>query len=198
MIKFKKGFSLVEILIVIAVFSFISVIALDLFNSSMKASNKTKVMEKVRQDGQSIVDFLLAVASDSKKAEFLEPDPSHPGDFIACSSNCPIVEFTDLDGQTWRFVYTPTPPAVTSNGKIEVFFSDIGISVPLALSDTDPFSGVDITTPCCFSSIAKFNTSSPDMLKVSFTLRQGISAAARQDFQAEVQMEKSISLRNTF
>ena len=86
--------------------------------------------------------------------------------------------------------------STTQNGKVEIAAvnSPAGADYK-SITSTDTVSGVDITN-CSFTIIpTSGGVSDPPIVSVSFTVNQGVAAASRQDFMANVSFQTTISLR---
>lgn len=54
----RKGFTLVELLVVIAVLSLLGVLVLTIFTSSLRGSNKSQILLAIKQNGQSVLETM--------------------------------------------------------------------------------------------------------------------------------------------
>jgi len=114
--------------------------------------------------------------------------------FAGCdvSGFCMVLTLVDNDDQTWDIVWS-TP--ANQNGRISVN--------NYLLSDTNLVSGVDVEQPCTgcgFKKLAGLLTApstAPDIIGVKFIFQQGKKASTRQDFQANVTFERTISLKSS-
>lgn len=210
--RMKKGFSLVEVLIAVAIFGVIAAVSLDLFLASVKSANKTRIVNQVTQNGQQISTVMEALIRNAKTAITCYNPPNDSTGETGCSNNpappaddpctpsaghsCNQLILTDSDGLTWKLVYID--PTATSNGYLEIRDSNNRIFMA---SDTNPISGVDVQCPCTgpnqggFIKLDKINSAAPDSILFRFVVNQGLKASSRQDFQANVTVERAVTLK---
>jgi prepilin-type N-terminal cleavage/methylation domain-containing protein len=191
----KLGFSMIEILIALGIFAVISVVSLDLFISSVRATNKVRVINEVKQNGESMMSVLDVLIRNSGKIDSFSggvcsiPPPA--------DTNCTEIKFSNDLGIPWSVIWTKNA-GLTQNGRIEIKDENNQIFV---LSNTNPLSGIDVAstscTDCGFTKLAKSNNNAPDIIKVKLVLQQGRMSPTRQDFQANIVFERTISLRAT-
>ena len=63
----KKGFTLVEILVVIAILSVLGVLILTIFTRTLRGSNKSQIIGKIKQNGQSVLEQMDKTVRNSDK-----------------------------------------------------------------------------------------------------------------------------------
>ncbi len=130
----KKGFTLVEVLVVMGVLSITGVLVLTIFSNSLKGSNKSQILISIKQNGQSVLENMTnairnadRVVCPSVLAPATSSDPSNT-----------IVVVASGTYKRYRFI----PPTNTANGKTngkieqETFQSP---TVPPAGSDPNLF-----------------------------------------------------------
>jgi len=199
--KNKLGFSLIEMIIAIGIFAVISVVSLDLFISSVRATNKVKVINEVKQNGDSMMGILDVLIRNSLKTDIFSCCGSGCTSCTQSDSsctNCTGMRLKNNEGIPWSVIWTKNDAAgSTQNGKIEI--KDDVNNKTFGLSNTNPLSGIDVVScsDCGFSKLAKSNSDAPDIVKVKLVLQQGRISPTRQDFQANVVFERTISLRST-
>lgn len=54
----KKGFTLVEMLVVIAILSVVGVLILTIFTRTLRGTNKSQIISAIKQNGQSVLEIL--------------------------------------------------------------------------------------------------------------------------------------------
>lgn len=54
----KKGFTLVEILVVIAVLSIVGLLVLYIFTNSLRGSNKAQILSSIKKNGQAVLETM--------------------------------------------------------------------------------------------------------------------------------------------
>lgn len=164
------GFTLIELLIVIVVLSILGVVAVDLFSSVLKGTNKAQIISEVKQNGQFLQNTLERKIRGATDAQV----------------NLDLITLTTLAGtEVIQFVPACLSCNPKTNGKITIN----GASV----TNTDPLTGVDVTTASF--SLLPLVSSSPKVVQVDITLNQGVLASTRRDFQANIKLTNTYSLR---
>lgn len=187
----KKGFSLVELLVVLGLLSVTVGSALLFLTSVLRGSNQSAVISEVKQNGQSVLDSLdrqIRDASDARQMQGAElPQGAVNGAVLT------------LPGA--RTLYTACfATTQAANGWIGLANLQTGAAVTLSdykslTNNGNLVDGVDIST-CNFSVIpASTGSASPAIVSLSFTINQGISAPSRRDFLSNAQFQTTISLR---
>lgn len=139
----KNGFTLAEVLVVIAVMAVIGTFLLAIFSSTLRGSNKSQILSSIKQNGQAVLE---KIDKEVRRA-----------DNIICVSNdgSTLVIFKSKIYTRFRFI----PPASSSNGIIaqdnpvqptdnqELFLNNIcsdPLVNPVVLTDNNPRSGVSV------------------------------------------------------
>lgn len=107
----NKGFSLVEILVVIAIVGVVGIILTSIFVSSIRGSNKAAFIETIKRNGQSALETMDKNIRNAKK--IVCPFISNSGGII--TSNFIVIKTQ----QDEYFKYTLQPANSTTNGRIE-------------------------------------------------------------------------------
>lgn len=178
----KKGFTLVEILVVIAVLSIVGVIVLTIFTQTLRGSNKSQIIGIIKQNGQSVLENMdktirgadnvvcptittvktLVVVKNGEYTRFRFFDP------IAGSTNGQIQQ---------DFPVQPQPPAPKSD--IDLFLANVCTDpmgtdslLPVqVLTDTNPKTGVSIENGLFTRNrLAGFT----DQVTIEFNLKPGV------------------------
>lgn len=142
MIKIPKqsGFTLVEVLVVIAVLSVMGVFMTDIFFRSLRASSKSQILSEMKKNGQ--------VALGRLEKEIRSSDA------IVCLSTDTVV--IDSQGAYTRYRFVPASTNVNSNITYDQPSRDIAnpcaAESPMAvnspvLTNTDELNGVSIAIP---------------------------------------------------
>lgn len=224
LLKFKdktsrqKGFTLFEILVVIAVLSIIGTIVLVIFSRVLKGNNKSQILSSIKQNGQAVLENMDHSIRD--------------GGHLACLSSSKVI-VVEKEGLYTRYkiilerkandpinecMTTPADTTKPSNGCIvsdnPVF--DVSVLKPAdflnkvcnvddpvngtILTDTNPQSGVSVVSvPTAGSNSFTVNKSDgfADVVSVSFTLGPGVSAGNSVSSQINnITFNTTIQLRN--
>jgi len=180
--KLTKGFTLVELLVVLGLLSVTVGSTLLFLTSTLKGSNSAAITAEVKQNGQSVLDSLERQIRGAANAARVNPvDPSQ-------------IVLTKQDG-TSLYIGCWSSVAGSSNGWIGTSTTgSVGSFMSLTNKD-DLVSGISVDN-CSFNvTAASGGGSSPPVVSVEFTMSQGISAPSRSDFVANAKFQTTISLR---
>lgn len=190
----NKGFTLTELIVVIGIVAILGVIFTDFLIQSLRAENKVKVINQVKQNSQVVLDKLTNEIRQAKGVYCTDPDKNGVQSGPA-GTNTLVLLLNDGTYLRFRFypeVTTPTP----SNGYIasdKLDLSNVSCSSaqssPPTLSDTDKVNGVSLTylTSGEFTSKIFKHTTQPgstDLVTIKFAGRAGVSAG--QAYEATV------------
>ncbi len=202
--KIRRGYTLIEFLIVIGILSVSIGSVFMILTSVIKGSNQANIGAEVKQNGQAVLEGLerqIRIATNVRVMGGSEFIPSG-----ASTGNSGMV----LTKPTGGYIYlicvnkdSTVPP--TYNGWIGIASGTSDLPPPLASSyqsltaNTDLISGVDIDCTAGTAGSTAFRvdtaTSSVKVVTISFTANQGVSAPSRVDFKANAKFQTVISLR---
>ncbi|MBI2196751.1 type II secretion system protein [Candidatus Daviesbacteria bacterium] len=144
-VKLNSGFTLVEILVVIAITAIVGTIMVAIFSNTLRGSNKSQILAAIKQNGQAVLDHMDKTIRDADEVvcpKLVNPEPN----------TLVIVK----NGRYTRFRFVPHP---TDNGSIQQDSpapgSDINsflntvctypaLAGTITLTDTNPQSGVSV------------------------------------------------------
>lgn len=199
-VTLENGFTLVEILVVIAIIAIVGTMLVAIFYSTLRGSNKAQILAIIKQNGQAVLENMDKTIRDA--------------DNVACNS---------LDGATLVIVkngiytrYRFFPPSASTNGVIQQdnpvqpasgnnsdikLFKDNVCSDPMGtdspvvntLTDINTLSGISVEN-------GSFTRDKPagfkDQITVKFDLRPGVSVPASISGQIDpVSFQTAIQLR---
>lgn len=208
----KSGFTLVELLVVIAVLSLLGVLVLTIFTSSLRGSNKSQILLSIKQNGQSVLETMDKTI---RNADNVVCPSIIPPATSASSNNLVIVS----KGTYTRYRFMS--PTAADNGLIKrdnptkqidpdtqkeetdpkfvlrVCNPNDPMSSPVILTDTKPDSGVSIE-PNPSQDLFKRNRSFgfKDQVTIKFVVNPGVRAPAVVTGQIDpVTFQTTIQLR---
>lgn len=192
----KKGFTLLEFTVVIGLLMLAIGSTLAVLLNTLKGSNQANVTTEVKQNGQAILDSFERQIRGATGVECTNTG----GTMIVV---CDAVDVSTLHIKLLRQNQTPLhikcfAPTAADNGYIGTVVSSLdnpSDNVYIAVSNTDPVAGVDITSCSMVGTKATSGGSSSAAVTLDLTINQGVQAASRQDFKAKVQFKTTISLR---
>lgn len=189
--KAKRGFTLVELLVVMGLLAITVGSALLFLTSVFRGSNQAAITTEVKQNGQSVLDSLdrqIRDASDARQMQGSELPSGASNGLVLTGSGA---------GTLYVACFSTIPAA---NGWIGLANLQTGVIPSLSdykslTNNGDPIGGVDISA-CSFSVVpATVGSSSPAIVSVNLTINQGIKAPSRTDFLSNAQFKTTISLR---
>lgn len=197
----KKGFTLVEILVVIGVLSIAGVIILTIFSRTLRGNNKSQILTAIKENGQSVLENLDKTVRNADN--IVCPTATSP-------SGNTLVVFKDGIYTRYRFISqigsingsvqqdTATPSAQEADPR--QFINRIcnptdpqpqlGTS---ALTDTNPKTGVSLTFG---SFVLNKSAGFKDTVTINFVLNSGVGAPPAVSGQIDpVTFQTTIQLR---
>lgn len=172
----ESGFTLIEVLVVVAVTGILTILATAIFINTVRNSKKAEITAEARQNAALVIDRLqkdsrgaisLLTTADKKTLTV-----SQPGKEI-----------------TWNCV-----DAVSGNDNGYLTRDPDGASQPapaLTITNRDDVDGVSVTA-------CSFEATSPNLVKVDFTLSEGETVnSGPQEYGVDLPFNTSISTRQT-
>lgn len=135
----KRGFTLVEILVVIAVLAIAGLLVLYIFTNSLRASNKAQILSSIKKNGQAVLETMDKSIRNAKNVVCI----SNSGDTIVIDNWVKYIRYRFTGGKIQQ-EDLPKPSSVpASDPKYSQSYlcSDPSVS-PITLSDTNPQTGV--------------------------------------------------------
>lgn len=196
--KVKLGFTLIELLVVLGILTATVGATLLFLTSVLRGTNQANVTAEVKQNGQVVLDSLEKQIRGALDTRLLSGAdiPTGSSNAMAVTSATGgylyVACFNSVTGSANGWIGTVSTSAATA--------PSTGLYQPL--TNQDKIAGVDVVCDnpcpptCTFSVIAASEgTLSPPIVKVSFTVNQGVKAPSRQDFLANAKFGTTISLR---
>lgn len=120
--KKSLGFTLVEVIVVIAILSVVGVMVLTIFTRTLKGSNKSQIIATIKQNGQSVMENIDKTIRDADNA--------------ICRSNDGKTLVVLKNGIYNRYIFIPTTSSV--NGYIQQDRPSKQIARTTGVEETDP------------------------------------------------------------
>ena len=196
--KNERGFSLIELLVSIAVLVAIGSIVTNVITSSLRGSNKANNIENIRRNGN------YALEQITKNIEYAQTFDGLSTDGSTYVANCPFS--------------TPTPPAspspvkttynyikvtpLDSNPLVYECIPPVAPSTVPTFTVNDTVNEVDIIDPSsvnltdCSISCTQTNATDVPIIGISFTLQQKNSNSLAENSSPPIKFETSITMRN--
>ena len=210
----KKGFTLVELMVVLGVFGVITVVATRILLQIIQDSNKTTLQNELRQTAERI---MSDVGSEIRRSGCVKikpwldnngnlqeeycPNPNPPGPDVLCTR---IITYRELlkTGPPGKFECATSPgPLVTytnyhGTGRLT---KQVGVSGPVSdiLPPRAAAHGCGLCTGTCSSpGLIPKNVSVQAGVPIEVILKLQQSGAARADFCASVTLDEEFFPRN--
>ena len=169
--KISKGFTLIEILVVIGLLGIIVAVGSNMFFTTLKSSTKSKILTVVKQNGDYALTIMERLIRDSEKVIV-------NSDGVLCEAGMNKLKVKRLDGSEIEF---------TCEGE--------GTAGSLIASNsarlTSPEVKIDNCSFDCFSQGEFY----PQIVKINFTLSQ-LAETIRVEEQAIIDFEATVTTRN--
>lgn len=186
----ERGFTLVEMLVVVAIMAVAAIILVQTFSGILRGNSKSQVLGSIKQNGQSAIDTMDKVIRNAGALVC----PLSSGDTL-------VVQNSDGSFTRYKFIAPAPPTNPTANGYILQDKTLAGSTVPNCteapatyqiLTDTDKKTGVSITNG--LFSINKEGSSS--IITVEFTGEPGLDFQAAFGSQIDsVKFKTSVTIR---
>ncbi len=181
MVNKSRGFTLVEILVVVGILGIIAVVASNVFFTTLRSSGKTKVLTKVKQNGDYALSVMERLIKDSQEV-------ITNTDNKICEQGMNYLKFKRTDGGMVEFACLEEG---TANGRIAS--NSARLTSSEVKVDTCVFDcSCPAAFPNCTSQGTKFY---PKTVTIKFTLSQ-VGATVRPEEQATINFQTTVSTRN--
>lgn len=174
--KIRNGFTLVEVLIVMAILGIVLTSGTAVFLSTISTSNKTQTQNNVKEAGRNASEQITRRVQAARGLTAINPNQ---------------VDIVDGNGVTSQL--SCINGTGSTNGRLEI--TNSGITTALTFQDPDDNTkGVNITN-CEFEVVNGNGGKEPPALKYSFTVSQPVGSPPRPEYQASIHIESSVVSR---
>lgn len=173
----KKGFTLIEILVVIFIMGIMATVVSDVLLSVFRSSNKTNILNEVNQNADFILNSLESTIRNGKNA-FMN------------GNNLVII-----DQYNQRNEFTITTDSINYSGNnysVGVIKKALAGGTFFAITNNNPATGVSVVIANTSFTVS---TSNPPLICVTLRLIQGPASTGRIDYQADRTFPKCFELR---
>lgn len=188
--QIARGFTLVELLVVIFVMALIATVGGDVLISTLRSSNKANIINEVNQNANFVLSSVESVIRNAKSVQILDAPTNHQ------------LEIIDQYNQKNDFCFKTISVSGSTVGVMAR--SSDGCITATNLTNSNPINGVSVylgaatppvPSPAPTESSFQISSSSPPLVTINLTLRQGPGAPGRIDYNATSTFTKSIELR---
>lgn len=181
-LSLSKGFTLVEILVVVAVLSVVGILVLTIFTRTLKGTNKTQILGAIKQNGQSVLETMTNTVRNSDRV-VCTINLTSPGPTLVIVKNGVYTRYRfiaptgTVNGYFQQETFNlPSSPPSGSDPKLYIrdFEDTVCINPsenPQVITDTHPQSGVSLASG---SFSLNRQAGFKDNVKVTFELSPGV------------------------
>ncbi|MDP2874214.1 MAG: type II secretion system protein [bacterium] len=173
--KRNRGFTLIEILIVIALMAVLTGAGADLFVNSLKAYQKSQIMNQLSQNGNYVMSTVLNTARSADEISIDEETHS-------------VLTITDEDVQT---VFRIKAGAQS----VGVITKQVGGGTEETITNLSPTSGVDVVPG---DSRFDVTTNPPQTLTVTLKIRQAPNTPLNRAYETAITLTNSVIIRGEY
>lgn len=178
------GFTLVELLVVIALFSLLASVGADIFAPMIRAYNKTNVQNEVNQNGRYTLSLLEQQIRNAKRIVSFNSD--------TISSSIQIEDYGNNLVTFDRGEETVGCPAGKNNGFLRLTRLGRNPLSNVSLTNRDKRKGVNVK-----NFVIDVNTLvSPNVVSFKLQISQACGASLNVDYLAETVFSTTVALRN--
>lgn len=185
----QQGYTLIEILITIAIVSIIAGVTITTYLSAYRSYVASQILNQLQEDGERIMKQVERSVRSSVRAQV------QAGRLIL-ELDVDSLEYQQ-NGGCRTILYRGVMPSLNANGQIEVVIPGGVPSCALIgggpLNSVDPVTGVSVED-VMFSVVDNAATNT-QTVTISFTLRQGVRSATRTTYDVSLPMQSVITTR---
>ncbi len=177
-VKIKKGFTLVEVLIVMVILGVVLTAGTGVFLSTISTSNKTQTQNTVKEAGRNASELITRRIQASRA-------------LILINST----QVTIVDGDGISSILSCVNGTASTNGWLEITPA-LGSTTSLTFQDpADNTKGVNVTG-CNFVVVNGASGKEPPALQYKFKVSQPVGFPPRPEYQATIEINSSVVSRS--
>jgi len=188
----KKGFTLVELLVVAVILGLLSVVIAQVFFSTMRTNSKTEIVRDVKENGDRAIDTMTRLIQNAKSIELPSSCPERP---LAGST---LDEITLQHFDESITILKCVESVVNGVTVARIASSSASQTVYLTSHNVSVFDQTGNTNACSNNALA-FTCSSvgtvPTYITVHFMLRQANSSASVENISS-ASFQTVVTVRN--
>lgn len=181
----KSGFTLVELLVVISLFSILAAAGTEIFIPMVRSYNKANIQNEVNQNGNYILTLIADQIRNAKRVVAYSSD-----------SRSSSIQIEDYDGNLTTFNRVGDNTGCTSpdpkNGYLQMSRVGRNSLTNVPLNNLDKKNGVNVENFV----VDVDNSVSPYSVSISLSLSQGCATSSTVDYLARSVFSTTVTLRN--
>jgi prepilin-type N-terminal cleavage/methylation domain-containing protein len=184
----KKGFTLVELLIVIGLVLILGTFGTSVIVSILRSYNKAHIINEIEQNGNYVLSVMETQIRNARSVAESES---------SCNigrTKCLILTVTPQTGTAFNFEIERR--SVVSGGT--TYYYGVVEKGGEAISDDDDTTGVDVMTDATADTSPSYFNVDGNTVKIFFRIRQAPLAPGRVDYQAETTLQTTVVVRGGY
>lgn len=145
----RKGFTLVELLVVMAVLSLVGALVVITFTNSLKGSNKSQILSAIKQNGQSVLETMDKTIRNADNVVCYINDPILPSTLVVVKNGVYTrYKFVTPTSSANGYIFQDSP-VQPAEKDIKLFINGVCQDPPInpqILTDTNPKTGVSLAS----------------------------------------------------
>ena len=178
--KNEQGFTLVELLVSLVIFSIVMGLGSTALLSIMQSNNKAKLINRLRTDGSRVIE---EIEREIKVADEVQALTSYNLDYRKNSN------------EYYRYSIIDNSSTDNNNSIVKTQCTGLGIGCTTSLytlTPTDNQNGLNVALPPSSS----FTYYDYGEVKIIFTFEQPVGLPDRQEYQGSITLNSSVTLRD--
>lgn len=209
MIKSKYGFTLIEVLVVMAIVAIVGTFLVTTFANTLRGSNKSQMLAAIKQNGQTVLDNMSKAIREADKVVCVTPSKQT----LVLVKKGSYIRYRFITGSTGQNSYftqdNPVqPPLPDLKNETRLFINslcssdDDPLNNAVTLTDTNPQTGVSVAKAknSVGNDLLIFEKNrtagTRDSIKVQFVLKPGAGVAPGVASQIDdIKFQTTVQLR---
>jgi len=177
--KRNCGFTLIEILIVIALMAVLTGVGADLFVNSLKAYQKSQIMNQLSQNGNYTMSTILNIARNAKE--------------VIITDNGKTLEIKEQSSTSTYFKIKASP----QDQRVGIITKKVGEGTEETITNSNPSSGIDIDTGASSFEVTG-GDGTPQTLTVTLRISQAPDTPINRAYETSITLTNSVIIRGEY
>jgi len=183
----RAGFTLMEIIVVVALLGLVGMMAVNIFFTSLRAGTKAELLKEIKQNGDFAISTMERMIRNAEDIEEVFP-------WVCDGSNRPNITIRNPDYGKTTFSCGNQIASISATPYSPLPLTPTPTPVTTYLTSSELFVG-PYNSECYFT--CRTSTSTPEAVTIYFVLHQSSGPIpARPEERASATFETTVSLRN--